>query len=198
MENVGRVRNITDLAHLAGVSPGTVSRALADSHLIAQKTRDRIQAIAREHDFRPNALARNLRTRRTGAIAVVIPLTQNGKPQPRDSECLSLLAPISAALCARNYDLLLLTADEVDARWLTRMADSGRCDGMLILGYPELPRALDDDAVQHPVVTMSDLQAGKGAQDDGEYLVTLLLRQITNSVPHMHQHVSDQPQGSVS
>ena len=55
MENGSRVRNITELAQLAGVSPGTVSRALADSHLIALKTRERIQAIAREHDFRPNA-----------------------------------------------------------------------------------------------------------------------------------------------
>jgi len=192
MQNGGRVRNITDLAHLAGVSPGTVSRALADSHLIAQKTRDRIQAIAREHEFRPNALARNLRTRRTGAIAVVIPLTQHGKPQPRDSECLSLLAPISAALCARDYDLLLLTADEMDPRWLIRMAESGRCDGILILGHPEVHGALEDDAVQHPVVTMSDLQPGKGAQDDGVYLVNLLLRQITNSVPHMQRHVTHQ------
>ena len=136
MENVARVRNITDLAHLAGVSPGTVSRALADSHL-----------IAREHDFRPNALARNLRTRRTGAIAVVIPLAQHGKPQPRDSECLSLLAPISAALCARDYDLLLLTADGIDPRWLIRLADSGRCDGILLLGYAELHGALEDDAI---------------------------------------------------
>jgi DNA-binding LacI/PurR family transcriptional regulator len=196
MENVARVRNITDLAHLAGVSPGTVSRALADSHLIAQKTRDRIQAIAREHDFRPNALARNLRTRRTGAIAVVIPLAQHGKPQPRDSECLSLLAPISAALCARDYDLLLLTADGIDPRWLIRLADSGRCDGILLLGYAELHGALDDDAIQHPVVTMSDLQVENGAQSDGEYLVNLLLRQITNSLPHMQQHVSHQAQSN--
>lgn len=180
MQNGDRVRNITDLAHLAGVSPGTVSRALADSHLIAQKTRDRIQAIAREHDFRPNALARNLRTKRTGAIAVVVPLTQHGKPQPRDSECLSLLAPISAALCARSYDLLLLTADEMDPRWLIRMAESGRCDGILILGYPELHGALEHDDIQLPVVTMFDLPAGKGSQDDGAFLVNMLFRQIGN------------------
>jgi DNA-binding LacI/PurR family transcriptional regulator len=40
MESRPRVRNITDLAKLAGVSAGTVSRALADSPLIARKTRD--------------------------------------------------------------------------------------------------------------------------------------------------------------
>lgn len=190
MQNGARVRNITDLAHLAGVSPGTVSRALADSHLIAQKTRDRIQAIAREHEFRPNALARNLRTKRTGAIAVVIPLTQHGKPQPRDSECLSLLAPISAALCARDYDLLLLTADEMDPRWLIRMAEAGRCDGILILGYPELHGALEDEGVQHPVVALSDLQNGKGPQDDGAFLVNLLFRQIAGPARQTERQMS--------
>lgn len=191
MENGGRVRNITDLAHLAGVSPGTVSRALADSHLIAQKTRDRIQAIAREHDFRPNALARNLRTKRTGAIAVVIPLTQHGKPQPRDSDCLSLLAPISAALCARGYDLLLLTADGHDPRWLVRMAESGRCDGIVILGHPEQYNASVDEAIEHPVVTLAEIQdAGrpngarnKYATDDGAYLVDLLFSRIAVPAP---------------
>lgn len=190
MQNGARVRNITDLAHLAGVSPGTVSRALADSHLIAQKTRDRIQAIAREHEFRPNALARNLRTRRTGAIAVVIPLTQHGKPQPRDSECLALLAPISAALCDRDYDLLLLTADEMDPRWLIRMAESGRCDGILILGHPELHGALEGEGIQHPVVAMSDLQPGKGPQDDGTFLVNLLFRKIAAPAREVERQTS--------
>jgi len=60
-----RIRNIKDLAVLAGVSAGTVSRALAGSDLISMKTRERIQALADLHGFRPNALARNLRIQRT-------------------------------------------------------------------------------------------------------------------------------------
>ena len=68
-----RIRTIKDLAELAGVTAGTVSRALAGSELISTKTRERIQALADEHGFRPNVMARNLRTQRTGAIGVVIP-----------------------------------------------------------------------------------------------------------------------------
>jgi DNA-binding LacI/PurR family transcriptional regulator len=70
----GRIRNIKELAELAGVSAGTVSRALTDTGLISEKTRERIKALAREHDFRPNLMARNLRIQKTGAIGVVIPL----------------------------------------------------------------------------------------------------------------------------
>lgn len=56
-----RIRNIAELAELAGVSPGTVSRALSGAGLISAKTRERIRALARDHDFTPNAMARNLR-----------------------------------------------------------------------------------------------------------------------------------------
>ena len=46
------VRTITDLARIAGVSPGTVSRALAGKSLVNTKTREKIEALAREHGFR--------------------------------------------------------------------------------------------------------------------------------------------------
>ncbi|MCB2089609.1 MAG: LacI family DNA-binding transcriptional regulator [Sphingomonadaceae bacterium] len=54
MSEERKVRNISDLARIAGVSPGTVSRALSDSTLVNEKTRARIKALAREHDFRPS------------------------------------------------------------------------------------------------------------------------------------------------
>src|SRR3974390_1105407 len=57
------VQTIEDIARLANVSKSTVSRALNDSPLIKQETRQRIQAIAREHNFRINAPARNLSMR---------------------------------------------------------------------------------------------------------------------------------------
>ena len=39
---VKRVRNIAELASLAGVSAGTVSRALADKPMVNARTRERI------------------------------------------------------------------------------------------------------------------------------------------------------------
>ena len=102
MEQQDRVRNITDLARLAGVSTGTVSRALADSHLIAKKTRERIQAIAREHDFRPNIMARNLRIKRAGAIGVLIPLGHETGQHISDPFFITLLGQLADALTERD------------------------------------------------------------------------------------------------
>lgn len=194
MENGCRVRNITELAQLAGVSPGTVSRALADSHLIAQKTRDRIQAIAREHDFRPNALARNLRTKRTGAIAVVIPATKQATNPKHDPICVSMLASISSALTDRGYDLLLLTADESDPRWLNRMADSGRCDGIIVLGQTDVQEQLgeisdgyDSLVTWEPRSSASSRKAEVAELDeDGRDLVNSLFGRISGTASVAH------------
>ena len=49
-----RAHSIADVARLAGVSKSTVSRALNDSPLIGVETKERIRAIAREHDFHLN------------------------------------------------------------------------------------------------------------------------------------------------
>lgn len=194
MENGSRVRNITELAHLAGVSPGTVSRALADSHLIARKTRDRIQAIAREHDFKPNALARNLRTKRTGAIGVVIPAKKQPENPKHDPICVSMLASISSALTDRGYDLLLMTADDSDPRWLNRMADSGRCDGIIVLGQTNVEDQLSKISDGYdPLVTWDPASSGSSrtaerddVDEDGRDLVNSLFGRISGKMSAAH------------
>jgi DNA-binding LacI/PurR family transcriptional regulator len=64
--------SIKDIARAAGVSHPTVSRALSDSPLISQATKARIQRLAREMGYSPNALARGLVTRQTYSVGVVV------------------------------------------------------------------------------------------------------------------------------
>ena len=64
--------SIKDIAKAAGVSHSTVSRALADSPLIAERTRARIHRIAQKRGYAPNAIARGLVMRQTHAIGVVV------------------------------------------------------------------------------------------------------------------------------
>lgn len=64
--------SIEDIAQAAGVSHSTVSRALRDSSLISVKVRERIQQLAREMGYTPNAIARSLQTQRTNTIGLVV------------------------------------------------------------------------------------------------------------------------------
>ncbi len=146
MADQGRIRNITDLAKLAGVSPGTVSRALADSQLIAKKTRDRIQQLAREHDFRPNVMARNLRIKRAGAIGVLIPLGHETGQHISDPFFMTLLGYLADALTERGHDLLLSRVIPTDPGWLSRVVDSGRVDGAILIGQSDQLAVIDSVA----------------------------------------------------
>lgn len=64
---------IKDIARALNVSPSTVSRALKDNPDISRETRDLIHAYAREHNYKPNVLAVNLRSSRSNTIGVIVP-----------------------------------------------------------------------------------------------------------------------------
>jgi LacI family transcriptional regulator len=64
---------IYDLARKLDLSIATVSRALKDDPVVSKKTKKRIADLAQELGYRSNHFARNLRTRRTMTIGVIIP-----------------------------------------------------------------------------------------------------------------------------
>ena len=64
--------SIKDIARRAGVSHSTVSRALHDNPAISPATRARIQRLAQEMGYTPNAVAIGLQTNRSGTIGLAI------------------------------------------------------------------------------------------------------------------------------
>lgn len=76
MENDRKEITMKDIAAHFGVSTATVSRALSDNPSISLQRRQAIQAFAREHDFVPNPLGRQLRhihQRPSRLIGVILP-----------------------------------------------------------------------------------------------------------------------------
>ena len=64
---------IADVARLADVSKATVSQVLSGKRPVAPTTRERVEAVIQELGYRPDGLARSLRTRRTHMVALMIP-----------------------------------------------------------------------------------------------------------------------------
>ncbi len=62
-----------DVAHLAGVSIKTVSNVINDYPHIRVQTREKVEAAIAQLGYRPNLMARNLRSGRTGAIGLALP-----------------------------------------------------------------------------------------------------------------------------
>ncbi|RSN10318.1 LacI family transcriptional regulator [Nonomuraea sp. WAC 01424] len=63
---------IKDVAEAAGGGAVTVSRVLSGGSASAS-TRERVLAVAAQLDYRPSALGRNLRQRRTGGLGLLVP-----------------------------------------------------------------------------------------------------------------------------
>src|SRR5215212_1969805 len=64
---------LEQLAQAAGVSVSTISRALNDSkHAVNEKTRKRILTLAKKMGYRPNLIARSLKTERSHTIGIII------------------------------------------------------------------------------------------------------------------------------
>ncbi len=68
---MARVTSV-DLAQTLGISQSTVSRALGNDARIALKTRDKVQALAKQLGYTPNAIARSLSTQQSKLIGIVM------------------------------------------------------------------------------------------------------------------------------
>lgn len=138
-----------ELAELAGVSVSTVSRALAGKTIINAKTRERVVELARLHGFKPNQVAQNLRLRRAQAIGVVMPMGHEIDQHPSDPFFMTMLGHLADALTARSFDLLLSRIIPADDDWLSNLLDSGRVDGVIVIGQSDQSAVLDAAAAQH-------------------------------------------------
>ncbi len=133
MMNKKTVQTLEDIARLANVSQSTVSRALNNSSLVNQETKERIQAIARDHNFRINVSARALRLRQSHTVAFVAPAYYPEFFSVEDLFGLEILGGIGNGLHTLGYDLLVVHVNPHDTAWAHNYLDSGRVDGFIII-----------------------------------------------------------------
>ena len=138
---------IEDVARAAGVSTATVSRALAGKEVVSSKTAERIRRLAKEHGFTPSSVARNLRTRRRGAIGVVIPLGHERGQHISDPFFMTLIGHLADELTERGFDLVLSRVIPDRDDWLQKMIDADRVDGFIVIGQSDQSPILDAAAL---------------------------------------------------
>jgi DNA-binding LacI/PurR family transcriptional regulator len=123
-----------DIAHLAGVSQSTVSRALRGSPTVSEDTRKRIEEIAHKLNYTVDKNASNLRFQHSNTLALLF----FEDPTPDDSLInpffLSMLGSVMRASAQRGYDLLI-SFQELSGNWHVLYEDSKKADGLILLGY---------------------------------------------------------------
>lgn len=146
---------LDDVARIAGVSRATVSRVVNGGRLVSPETSQAVTRAIAELGYQPNQAARALVTRRAGAVAVVVPETDERVfsdpffPQ-------AYHGALTAFSGVDTQVLLAMAPPGESAGRMARYLDSGHVDGAIVLSHhgPELARELSRSA--HPAVFIGD------------------------------------------
>lgn len=160
---------IRDVAKLAGVGVGTVSRVLNGSPQVREETRQKVLAVIQDLKFSPNIVARQLSSGRTQTIGVATPFFTFPSFVDR-------LAGIQDVLNESDYDLVLYSVSSLEQfEWqLNNLIGQSRVDGLIILSIrfseaqtrainSDFPIVVvDNDRIQHyPSVSIDDVGGGE-------------------------------------
>lgn len=182
---------LKEIARLAGVHPSTVARVLNDDprQRVSEEVRARILAMARDHGYQPNHLARSLRTKRSMVIGTVIPDIAN-------PFFAVMFRGVEDTLAASGYSVILANTDDEMAReqGSITMLRGRQVDGLIIAtarredptiaaltlaGFPFVLVNRHTDPIPSNAVVPNDYA---GAASAIEHLISLGHRRIAHIV----------------
>ncbi|NCC65936.1 MAG: LacI family transcriptional regulator [Spirochaetia bacterium] len=134
--------NIREIAQRTGISHTTVSRALNDSPLVAEKTKERIKQIAKDLGYELDASAKSLATGIRMTIAILYPYSTLRRIGSQYTS--ELIQSLRAALHMYRFDCIVNGYDSVgeDLSEMTRLIREKKVDGIIVLGYELTKEAL--------------------------------------------------------
>lgn len=169
---------VKDIARLAGVSTATVSRALAEPEKVAEATRIKVERIAAQAGYSPNAIARSLRTSESRTIVAVVPDIAN-------QFFAEVIKGIEIVAQKSNYKLLIGDTghDLARANKYIELINSKQADGVLLL-TAELPKEMvlrADGSPRFPVVMACEFYQGSAIPSvhiDNEYSARIAIESL--------------------
>jgi LacI family transcriptional regulator, repressor for deo operon, udp, cdd, tsx, nupC, and nupG len=175
-----------EVAHRAGVSTATVSRALSNPERVSAEVRGRVLQAVADLDYTLNAAARTLRRSNTGIVLVLVPDIGN----PFFSKVLKGIEQRAREL---SYSVLIGEAGDDNGQLETfaRQIDAKRADGMILLNG-RLPDFMSKRAadVSLPVVAASEWIAGAALPSVGIDNVAAALGAVRHLQDHGHRHIA--------
>ena len=197
--------SISDIARKAGVSVSTVSFVMNDKAVkmrISREVIEKVENVAREMGYRPNQLARGLRTGKTRTIGLIVENISN-----------AFFATLAKTIEdeAKKYDYKVVYCstdnDEEKARELINMLSQRQVDGYIITPTPELAQEIRKLQGENKPVVLIDryfpeheeipavlVDNYEGVAKGTEYLISkgyskIALVTIENEMAHMKDRI---------
>lgn len=125
--------NLKTIAKLAGVSTATVSYVInGNFHKVSQETIDKIQKIIEETNYKPNATARSLASKKSKIIGVVVSNIDDGDNFASNPHYAHLMALLENEIRSHGYYMMMRCVSH--CRDIIPMFSSWNVDGMIFFG----------------------------------------------------------------
>jgi LacI family transcriptional regulator len=191
-----RTARLVDIAEAVGVHTSTVSRVLNGdpAQSVRPEIYEKIWRTARQQGYRPNALARALKRRHTGALAFVIPLLRN-------PIWVRLQRGALQRAGERGYVVMIMEEEEMAAAQPASsyryLVDESRADGLLLATSLRIPSHAEDGpsgllAVPHVYVNRRGPERGNDVVMDEPGAVRLFLEHVA-ALGHQRVALIDGP-----
>lgn len=186
---------IKDIARELGVSPSTVSRALKDHPDISAATKQLVRELVEKYNYKPNAAALSLRSRKSYTISVIV-------PQIVHHFFSSVISGIEEAAQEAGYNVMIFQSSEKYEREvdIAQTIQSNRAEGLLVSvskttkNYKHFKDLMDND---FPIVffdrVCDELETDKvivddfnGAMNAVEYLINTGCKRIAHFAAPQH------------
>ena len=184
--------SMKDISELCGVSIATVSKALNNHNDIGEETKERIQRVAKELGYFPNASARALKTKRTYNLGVLfVDEAQSGLTHDYFANVLNSFKKVAEG---KGYDITFISTGKEGEK---RMSYLERCryrgfDGVVIacvdFENPEVEELVKSDI---PLVTIDHSFYGRATVISDNVtgmreLLTYIVKQGHKKVAYIH------------
>jgi LacI family transcriptional regulator len=140
-----------DVAKRAGVSVSTVSHVINNTRAVSQGSRQRVEQAMEELGYKPNALARSLRRRKTNTLGMIVPDSAN----PFFAE---VARAIEDASFAQNYIVILCNSegDLEKQQTYTNVLIENRVAGILFVAAGVSTELVNDLGQRHVPLVIVD------------------------------------------
>lgn len=136
MEKAKESITMKDVAQLAGVSVGTVSRVINNESGIKQSTLNKVEAAIKELNYIPNAYARGMKKNQTSTIGLIVPTIWH----PFFSEFAQYIEQL---LASKGYKTLLCNIGQYNSELeIIQMLEQNKVDGIIAITYSPIEEYL--------------------------------------------------------
>lgn len=180
--NVSKKLTIRDIAKLSQVGKSTVSRVLNNESGVNQKTREKVEAVIREHDFIPSKSARAMSTQSDQVVAIIVTRLSSAS----ENIAVANMLPI---LYQQGYDPLIMESnfDSLLVEEHLKNLKQRQISGIIIFGFTGLEPSVLTPWADKLVLCARRQNNISSINYDDKGAIVLLMQEL---IRQGHQHIS--------